>query len=79
MKSLTILEAAPQLESLAELAIHGETVLLTSKAGSLVLRPLQQSAPVPIHPPGFFDDIYDEEEIKLTNLAAALAPQTLVP
>ena len=65
MKTVLIHEAAEQLEVLLELALHGETILIETGSRLLLLREIPS---LPVAPPGFFDEIYDEEYIREAQL-----------
>ena len=76
MKTVSIAEATAQFASLAEIASQGEPVII--KTGSQIL--LLQVIPVlPVAPPGFYDDIYDEEYIREARLTEPHSVTSLDP
>ena len=68
MKTVSINEAVSQLDSLAELALQGELVLIRKDSKLLLLQEFSSIEPLP---PGALDAIYDEEYVREDNFLAA--------
>ena len=65
MKTVSIAEATARFASLVEIASQGEPVIIEN--GSQILL-LQAIPALPVAPPGFYEDIYDEEYIREARL-----------
>lgn len=69
--TVTITEAKQRFGELADRVLQGEQVLIVRKSKLLTLAVFQIPEPVPMRPPGYFDDCYDTvaaaEEKKLTS------------
>ena len=57
---------------------QGEQVVIVRKAKLLVLQPFELPAPIPIRPPGYFDDCYDKAATKESNKLAARSARRIV-
>jgi prevent-host-death family protein len=78
MPTISISEAKQRLGEIADRAIEGEHVVIVRKSKLLVLKPLELPEPVPLRPPGYFHDCYDEEAIKESNKLAARSVRKIV-
>lgn len=67
MKTFTVEEARQQLGELVDLALQGEPVAIVKDAEMLVLQKPLSVEPIPMAPPGYFADCYDEEYIRESN------------
>jgi len=68
MKTLTVSEAKDSLDKVLDEALAGEIIVITRQNQSVLLQPCQIPAPLPQHPPGYFDDCYtDKAECDLEN------------
>ena len=70
MKTISVNDAAEQLEALADLALQGETILISKERRLLILQEFQPIEPIPIRPIGYFDESYSEDEILESNMMA---------
>ena len=68
--TISISEAKRRLGEIADRAIQGEQIVISRKSRLLVLKELDIPEPVPIRPPGFFDDCYEERAAKESNKLA---------
>ena len=68
--TISISEAKQRLGEIADRAIEGEHIVIVRKSKLLVLKPLEFPEPVPMRPPGYFNDCYDREAIKESNRLA---------
>jgi hypothetical protein len=69
--TISVSEAKQRLGEMADRAIEGEHIVIVRKSKLLVLKPLELPEPVPMRPPGYFEDCYDEREAKESNRLAA--------
>lgn len=76
--TVSISEAKQRLGEIADRALKGEQVVIVRKAKLLVLQPLELPEPVPIRPPGYFDDCYDKTAAHESNKLAARSAQRIV-
>ena len=65
MKTISINEAAGQFDTLMELALQGEPILIETGSKLLLLHEVPS---LPVAPAGFFDDIYDEDYVREAQL-----------
>lgn len=75
---LSISEAKQRLGEIADRAIEGEHVVIVRKSKLLVLKPLELPEPVPMRPPGYFQDCYDEAAAKESNKLAGRSVRKIV-
>ncbi len=54
--TVSISEAKQRLGEIADRAIEGEHIVIVRKSKLLVLKPLEIPEPVPMRPPGYFQD-----------------------
>jgi hypothetical protein len=72
--TISISEAKRRLGEIADLALRGEQIVIIRKSKLLVLKEFEIPEPVPIRPPGYFEDCYDKASAKESNeLASRLA------
>ena len=79
MKTISVKEAAQQLDVLADLALRGQAVLISKEQRLLILQAFQPFEPILVRPVGYFDGCYDEDEIRETNLFAEHSIKEIVP
>ena len=76
--TVSISEAKQRLGEIADRAIEGEHVVILRKSKLLVLTPLEMPEPVPMRPPGYFQECYDKEAAKESNWLAARSIRKIV-
>ncbi len=76
MKTVSLTEATEQFADLARIALQGESVFIEEGAQVLLLRAIPS---MPVAPPGFYDDIYDEEYVKEAQLTEPHSVVSLDP
>ena len=76
--TISISEAKQRLGEIADRAIEGEHIVIVRKSKLLVLKPLEFPEPVPMRPPGYFNDCYDREAIKESNRLASHSVRKVV-
>ncbi len=76
MTTVSIDESNEQLKALAKLALQGEPVLIETESRILLLQAIPT---MPVAPPGFYDDIYDEEYIRDAKLTEPHSVVSLDP
>ncbi len=75
---LSISEAKQRLGEIADRAIQGEQIVIIRKSKLLVLKELEIPEPIPMRPPGYFDDCYDAEYVRESNELGSQATCDLV-
>ena len=75
---ISISAAKQRLGEIADRALQGDHVVIIRKSKLLVLKPLELPEPVPIRPPGYFEDCYDRDTIKESNRLAAKSIRKLI-
>jgi hypothetical protein len=68
--TLSISEAKQRLGEIADRAIKGEQIVIIRKSKLLVLKELELPEPIPLRPPGYFAEVYDEDYVKEMNMLA---------
>ena len=76
--TISISEAKQRLGEIADRALQGEQIVIIRKSKLLVLKQLEIPEPIPLRPPGYFDDCYDEADVKELNKLAAYSVQKIV-
>jgi len=76
--TISISEAKQRLGEIADRAIQGEQIVIIRKSRLLVLKELEIPEPIPIRPPGFFDDCYDRIAVKKSNSLGRRSVRKLV-
>lgn len=76
--TISISEAKQRLGEIADRAIEGDHIVIVRKSKLLVLKPMELPEPVPIRPPGYFEDCYDENAAKESNKLAARSVRKIV-
>jgi antitoxin (DNA-binding transcriptional repressor) of toxin-antitoxin stability system len=76
--TVSISEAKQRLGAIADRALQGEQIVIVRKTKLLVLRPLELPEPVPLRPPGYFDDCYDKAAARESNKLAARSARRIV-
>lgn len=79
MKMLSLSQAKQRLGKVADSALRGEPVLIIRKSKLLILQAFETPEPIPMRPPGYFRDLYSEEEIQAANYLASEAGKDLRP
>lgn len=69
--TISISQAKQRLGEIADRAIQGEQIVIIRKSKLLVLKELELPEPVPMRVPGYFEDCYDEADVKESNKLAA--------
>ena len=76
---LTVIDVTRgQAKSDMTVMIEGEHIVIVRKSKLLVLKPLEFPEPVPMRPPGYFNDCYDREAIKESNRLASHSVRKVV-
>ncbi len=68
--TLSISQAKQRLGEFADRALQGEQIVIIRKSKLLVLKELELPEPIPLRPPGYFNDCYDKDYIEETNMLA---------
>lgn len=76
--TISISEAKQRLGEIADRALQGEQIVIVRKSKLLVLKELEMPEPVPMRPPGYFDDCYDKAATKESNKLAARSTRRIV-
>jgi len=76
--TISISQAKQRLGEIADRAIEGEHILIVRKSKLLMLKPVELPEPVPMRPPGYFEDCYDRDAIKESNMLASRSVRKLV-
>lgn len=76
--TVSISEAKQRLGEIADRAIEGDHIVIVRKSRLLVLKPLDLPEPIPMRPPGYFHDCYDQKAIKESNRLAARSIRKIV-
>ena len=76
--TVSISQAKQRLGEIADRALEGEQIIIVRKSHLLVLQPLQLPEPVPMRPPGYFQDCYDKDAIKESNELGARSARRIV-
>ena len=66
-ETFSISTAKQRLGEIADRAIHGEQIIIVRKSKLLVLKELEIPEPIPLRPPGYFDDCYDKNDATESN------------
>jgi hypothetical protein len=75
--TVSISEAKQRLGEIADRAL-GEQIVIVRKSRLLVLKELEIPEPVPMRPPGYFDDCYDKAAAKESNKLGARSTRRIV-
>jgi len=75
---LSISEAKQRLGEIADRAIKGERIVIIRKSRLLVLQEIEIPDPVPLRPPGYFDDCYDKALAAESNQLASRSVRKVV-
>lgn len=76
--TISISEAKQRLGEMADRALEGEQIVIVRKSKLLVLKQLEIPEPVPLRPPGYFDDCYDKTSASESNKLAARSTRKMV-
>jgi hypothetical protein len=76
--TVSISQAKQRLGEIADRAIQGEQIVIIRKSKLLVLKQLEVPEPVPMRPPGYFEDCYDKAAAKESNKLAARSARRIV-
>lgn len=76
--TVSISEAKQRLGEIADRALEGEQIVIVRKSKLLVLTKLEIPEPVPMRPPGYFEDCYGKLEAKESNTLGARSARKLV-
>jgi len=61
-ETFSISSAKQRLGEIADRAIHGEQIIIVRKSKLLVLKELEIPEPIPLRPPGYFNDCYGKDD-----------------
>ncbi len=78
MKTLSISEAKQHFGRVADEVLRGHPVLIMRKSRLLVLQEYVLPEPIPMHPEGYFKDLYTKEEARNSNRLASRGPRRIV-
>jgi hypothetical protein len=76
--TVSISQAKQRLGEIADRALEGEQIIIVRKSKLLVLKQLEIPEPVPMRPPGYFEDCYDKTAAKESNKLAARSTRRIV-
>jgi len=76
--TISISEAKQRLGEIANRAIEGDHIVIVRKSKLLVLKSLEIPEPVPMRPPGYFQDCYDEDAAQESNKLAVRSVRKIV-
>jgi len=76
--TVSISQAKQHLGNFADRALQGEQIVIVRKSKLLVLKQLDLPDPVPMRPPGFFDDCYNISTAKEDTKFAARSVRRIV-
>ena len=76
MKTLTLPEAQANLHDIIRDGLQGETISIDFEGRQIFAVFSDQDDWPPVRPPGYFADIYDDEDCRIDNLAAQFSPPT---
>jgi hypothetical protein len=73
MQTISVSQAKQRLGKVADAALRGKPVLIIRKSKLLILQAYEMPEPVPLRPPGYFRDLYTEQETSEANYLASRA------
>ena len=76
--TISISEAKQRLGEIADRAIQGEQIVIIRKSRLLILKELDLPEPIPMRPPGFFEDCYDKTAARESNKFARRSARKVV-
>jgi hypothetical protein len=76
--TLSISEAKQRLGEIADRAIQGEQIVIIRKSKLLILKELEIPEPVPMRPPGYFEECYDKAAVEESNQLARRSVRRVV-
>jgi hypothetical protein len=76
--TVSISQAKQHLGEIADRALQGEQIIIVRKSRLLVLKQLEIPDPVPMRPPGYFDDCYDKAAARESNKLSAHSVRKIV-
>ena len=79
MQTISVSQAKQRLRKVADDALKGKPVLIIRKSKLLILQAYQLPEPIPLRPPGYFQELYSEEETAEVNYLASRADATIHP
>jgi hypothetical protein len=79
MKSVTFAEAQAKFESVFDMAIGGELVVVARNQQRVAVHLLGASNEPEVAPPGYFEDDYSADDVGELNALASRGPQTPIP
>jgi hypothetical protein len=78
LTTISISEAKRRLGEIADRALEGSPIVIVRKHKLLVLSRFEMPDPVPMRPPGYFDDCYDKAATLESNRLAAHSTRKIV-
>jgi hypothetical protein len=79
MKTMSVSQAKQRLGKVADAALRGDPVLIIRKSRLLILQAYEMPQPIPLRPPGYFRDLYTEQETAAVNYLASRAGRGIRP
>ena len=73
MKTMSVSQAKQRLGKVADAALRGDPVLIIRKSKLLILQAYEMPEPIPLRPPGYFRDLYTEQETAAVNYLSSRA------
>lgn len=74
METMSVSHAKQRLGKVADAALRGKPVLIIRRSKLLILQAYEMPEPIPLRPPGYFHDLYTQQEIAEINFLASRAP-----
>ncbi len=74
MQTLSVSQAKQRLGKVADSVLRGKPVLIIRKSKLLILQAYELPEPIPLRPPGYFKDLYTDQEVAEINYLASRAP-----
>lgn len=79
MQTLSVSQAKQRLGKVADSVLRGKPILIIRKSKLLILQAYEMPEPIPLRPPGYFNDLYSEQEVAEVNYLASRAPVRTKP
>jgi hypothetical protein len=79
MKNLTLEEARTRFESIFDLAVAGEMIVIARNDQQVAVHSLKTPQGPDVAPPGYFEHDYDTDEVAELNRLASHGPQGPIP
>jgi hypothetical protein len=79
MQTMSLSQAKQRLGKVADAVLRGKPVLIVRKSKLLILQAYELPEPIPQRPPGYFRDLYTQQEIQEVNYLASRAGRGIRP